>query len=445
MTVVLSPYPAYRESGIEWLGQLPVGWETPRIKRVARLNPSKSEIPDMDDDQPVTFVPMEKLGSDGSIDGSGVRPFGEVKSGLTYFREGDLLLAKITPCFENGKSAVVRGLKSGFGFGSTEYHVIRADETIAPEFLYRIVSSKPFLLMGEEFMEGSAGQKRVPTDFVANLRIPVPPLDEQRAIANFLDAMDARITRFIAARKKMIRLLEEKKQAVINQAVTKGLDPTVPMKDSGVDWLGEIPAHWDVMPVKRELRNLNTRRVPLSSTERGLMTTREYDYYGASGVIDKVDDYLFDGDYLLIAEDGANLVLRNLPLAIVAKGKFWVNNHAHILAPIAGVLDFYDGVLESVDYRPWISGAAQPKLTQDRLMNIEIPVPPVTEQRAIADHIRCETSRAQNIVARHRQEIELMQEYRTRLISDVVTGKLDVRGVELGELPHLPPCTEHVY
>src|SRR5207244_4927008 len=111
------------------------------------------------------------------------------------------------------------------------------------------------------------------------------------------------------------------KQAIIRRAATRGLDPAVPLKPSGVDWMGDVPEHWEVSRVKNEFRCLNRQRVPLSATERGEMTSRRYDYYGASGVIDKVDEYLFDDELLLVAEDGANLVLRNLPLAIIARGK----------------------------------------------------------------------------------------------------------------------------
>jgi len=157
------------------------------------------------------------------------------------------------------------------------------------------------------------------------------------------------------------------------------------------------------------------------------MTERRYDYYGASGVIDKVEDFLFDDELLLIAEDGANLVLRNLPLAIIAKGKFWVNNHAHILKPKRGNLQYLAGFMETVNYQPWISGAAQPKLTKDRLMGIAIAVAPVTEQAAIVDYFTMETAPLRAGITRTEREISLMQEYRTRLTADIVTGKLDVR------------------
>ena len=157
------------------------------------------------------------------------------------------------------------------------------------------------------------------------------------------------------------------------------------------------------------------------------MGMRRYDYYGASGVIDKVENYLFDDELLLIAEDGANLVLRNLPLAIIARGKFWVNNHAHILKPRRGNLEYLAVVMEGLNYTPWISGAAQPKLTQDRLMSISIAVPPRLEQDEIIARAKAQTSGLTAAIVRARRQIELVQEYRTRLIADVVTGKLDVR------------------
>ena len=135
------------------------------------------------------------------------------------------------------------------------------------------------------------------------------------------------------------------------------------------------------------------------------MTHRRYDYYGASGVIDKVEDYLFDDELLLIAEDGANLVLRNLPLAIIARGKFWVNNHAHTLKPKRGNLAYLAAVMERLNYLPWISGAAQPKLTQERLMSIAIVVPPREEQNRIIAHAAAETVQLRTAIDRASREI----------------------------------------
>ena len=157
------------------------------------------------------------------------------------------------------------------------------------------------------------------------------------------------------------------------------------------------------------------------------MTERTYDYYGASGVIDKVEGFIFDDELLLIAEDGANLVLRNLPLAIIARGKFWVNNHAHILKPKRGDLEYLAGYMETLNYQPWISGAAQPKLTKDRIMGIAVAVAPVSEQAALVKYFTEKTAPLRAAIARTERETALMQEYRTRLTADIVTGKLDVR------------------
>jgi type I restriction enzyme S subunit len=181
--------------------------------------------------------------------------------------------------------------------------------------------------------------------------------------------------------------------------------------------------------VKNEFRCLNKARVPLSSTERAAMADRIFDYYGASGVIDKVEDFIFDDDLLLIAEDGANLILRNLPLAIVARGRFWVNNHAHILKPKRGNLEYLAALMETIDYRPWISGAAQPKLTKDRLLAAKIAVPARSEQDAIIAESERLTKPIQLAIDKLLVEIDRLEEFQTAFVSQVVTGGLRTQGV----------------
>ena len=271
--------------------------------------------------------------------------------------------------------------------------------------------------------------------------VPVPASLEQAAIVRFLNHADCRIRRYIRSKERLIELLAEQRRAIASQAATGQIDvrtgqPYPAYRDSGVEWLGKVPKHWRVTRVKTEFHCLNHRRVPLSGTERGTMKRRDYDYYGASGVIDKVDDYLFDDELLLIAEDGANLLLRSLPLAIIARGKFWVNNHAHILKPKRGHIEFLASVMESFSYLPWLSGATQPKLTQDRLMSVGIAVPPRHEQDQIVRSM-AETTLGVDAAAKDAQEqIDLLREYRTRLIADVVTGKLDVRAAA-AQLPEV--------
>ena len=155
--------------------------------------------------------------------------------------------------------------------------------------------------------------------------------------------------------------------------------------------------------------------------------TKEYPYYGASGIIDHVDDFIFDEPLILVAEDGANLFSRSTPLAFIASGKYWVNNHAHILRPIEGPIDYWSYLLASIIYDPWITGSAQPKLTKDNLGSIHLPVPSKNERTGIVEFLNRETSKLDSLIAKIRITVGKLNEYRSALISAAVTGKIDVR------------------
>jgi type I restriction enzyme S subunit len=207
-------------------------------------------------------------------------------------------------------------------------------------------------------------------------------------------------------------------------------------KESSVEWLGQIPEKWGVIPLRYAFLNLDYRRIPLAGVDRADLE-KKYPYYGASGVIDYVEDYIFDETLILVAEDGANLLSRSTPLAFLATGKYWVNNHAHILKPISGDIGYWVGVLQTFDYTPLITGAAQPKLTADRLGSILLPKPPGTEQTAIADFLDRETGRIDTLVAKKRRLIALLGEKRTALISCTVTRGLPADAArEFGLEPH---------
>lgn len=264
-----------------------------------------------------------------------------------------------------------------------------------------------------------------PEDF---FEVPLfcPPIHVQQGILRTLNSCQERIREFIAKKKQEIGLLKEHRAASITQLVTRGLNPTGPTKPSNIFWLPRVPTNWRTRRIKHEFLCLDHKRVPLSASEREKLKG-DYDYYGASGVIDRVDRYLFDDELLLLAEDGANLTLRNLPLALVARGKFWVNNHAHVLKPRTGNITYLAALLESIDYSPWVTGAAQPKLTQDRLLAVELPVPLRKEQDQIAASIREIDTQTTSLQTSAEHQITKMEEYRTALISAAVTGKIDVR------------------
>ena len=141
---------------------------------------------------------MERVGSDGRFDASEVRPISDLRNGLTYFRQGDVIVAKITPCFENGKGACLENLPTALGFGSTEFHVIRPSKAIVSAYFYRVTTFSEFRRLGADEMTGAAGQQRVPVEFIANFSIPIPPLPEQTTIMKYLDTQTAKIDAAIA-------------------------------------------------------------------------------------------------------------------------------------------------------------------------------------------------------------------------------------------------------
>jgi type I restriction enzyme S subunit len=170
-------------------------------------------------DTPVSFLPMEAIEDDGSFDGSTTRPIGEVMAGYSFFRDGDVLRAKVTPCFENGKGALVSGLVNGVGFGTTELFVLRPGPKVDGRFLYYLTVSTAFSLPGEATIYGAHGVKRVDDQFVRNFTFGLPPLPEQRAIAAFLDRETARIDSLVERRRCLLRLLHERREAVITDCL----------------------------------------------------------------------------------------------------------------------------------------------------------------------------------------------------------------------------------
>jgi type I restriction enzyme S subunit len=183
VTKGLNPSAPMKESGIEWLGPMPEHWYLCRLRFVCELNPSKQELRFLSDDITVSFLPMESIGDDGYIKLDQQKQLSDVLQGYTFFMNDDVAIAKITPCFENGKGAVMRNLYNGIGFGTTELIVARPiPEKVASEYLHYIFLSPIFRKLGEGFMYGAGGQKRVPDDFVRNFTLGVPSIAEQKKI-----------------------------------------------------------------------------------------------------------------------------------------------------------------------------------------------------------------------------------------------------------------------
>lgn len=225
VTKGLNPDVKMKDSGVEWLGMVPEHWEVKRLRFAAKLNPPKSELSALDRSTLVSFLPMECIGEDGTLQLEKEKPIGELETGYTYFRDGDVTIAKITPCFENGKGAIMRGLSNGVGFGTTELIVVRPlDQAATPSYLQYLFTSSSFRKIGESHMYGAGGQKRVPDSFVRDFSPAFPPYSEQSAIASFLDAETAKFDALTTEAQLGIDLLQERRSALISAAVTGQID-----------------------------------------------------------------------------------------------------------------------------------------------------------------------------------------------------------------------------
>ncbi len=223
VTKGLDPKVPMKDSGIDWLGDIPEHWDLRRMKYVSRIQPGKSKAKEFDDIE-VSFIPMENIDEFGRINSSETRQLSDVYEGYTFFEEGDILVAKITPCFENFKGAIARNLRNGIGFGTTELYVIRPSLNVHADFLAYVTYATHFRQIGKVEMKGTAGQQRVPVDFIENFPCALPPYSEQKEIADFVKREMKRIDRLVTAKQRLIELLNEYRSALITAAVTGKID-----------------------------------------------------------------------------------------------------------------------------------------------------------------------------------------------------------------------------
>jgi type I restriction enzyme S subunit len=192
------------------------------------------------------------------------------------------------------------------------------------------------------------------------------------------------------------------------------------MKDSGVEWIGDIPEHWDFRKVKDICTNHDGKRVPISSPDR---IFGNYPYYGATGIVDYVDNYIFDGEYLLIGEDGAPFKDKTKNLSFIVKGRFWVNNHAHVLSVHGISTMFLSSFLNMKDYSDVIAGSTREKLNKADLQDIAVPYPPKEEQTLISISLEKFQKECFKLFSEIDHKITTLKEYRKTLINEFVTGK----------------------
>lgn len=441
----LPRYPNYKDSGVEWLGEVPGHWKTKRIRFVAELNPSKSEISQLDRDTVVSFLPMDAIGEDGLLRLDKEKPISEVETGYTYFRNGDVTVAKITPCYENGKGALMQGLLNGVGFGTTELIVARPKpEEVTGTYLHYLFISPDFRALGESCMYGAGGQKRVPDDFVRNFATAFPPLPEQTQIAAFLDRETAKIDGLVAEQRRLMELLKEKRQAVISHAVTQGLNPDAPMKPSGIEWLGDVPEHWETRTIAKASKKITNGFV---GPTRDILVPQGVPYVQAThikgGRVNFDDSYFVTSDWSAahaksILVEGDTLIVQTGAgtgdVGLVSIDEVGFNCHALIIvAPNKSLIcgPFLSAVLQSSYGQQKLSsiqtGAMHPHLNCGEVKFVEIPLPPLAEQNDILRYIQAAAASFDTLTTEAQRAINLLQERRTALISAAVTGQVDVR------------------
>lgn len=439
-------YPTYKDSGVEWLGEVPGHWSVKRLRFVAELNPSKSELNHLNRETAVSFLPMDAIGEDGSLNLEKEKPIHELESGYTYFRDGDVTVAKITPCYENGKGALMQGLLNGVGFGTTELIVARPrPEEITGTYLHYLFISPDFRSIGESHMYGAGGQKRVPDAFVRNFATAFPPVTEQTQITAFLNRETAKIDGLVAEQRRLMALLKEKRQAVISHAVTQGLNPHAPMKPSGVEWLGEVPAHWVVQPLKHVV-SLKSGGTPSKAN----LAYWDGDVPWASSKDLKVEELADTQDHITqqALDEGAAELVAAGSLLIVVRGMILIHTFPVVktLVPMAINQDLKALTpcqVLNIDFLALLlRGSSRETLGRvdeaahgTKVLRLEdwtslpLPIPPIHEQFRIVAEVVRHLAEIDTLTAEAQRAIALLQERRTALISAAVTGQIDVRGL----------------
>ena len=390
----------------------------------------------------VTFLPMEAIGEQGDLDLSSSRPVNEVQSNYSWFSEGDVVIAKITPCFENGKGALIQGTATGRGFGTTELHVLAPGPELDGRFLYYVTVDPRFRRLGEARMTGAAGQQRVPGDFVRDFRIPIPSLQCQRAISDYLDHETARIDALITEKECLLGLLAEKRRALITRAVTRGLNPNVRLRDTDIPWLGAIPAHWETVAL-RFLVDFTSGATPNTGVsefwggEIPWVSPKDMKRFEIHDAQDHVTEHALSKGVLRLIEPGSVLVVvRGMILAhsfptAVTTAAVTINQDMKALRCRGSLVpyflrDYFRGTEKHIVSLADASAHGTRKLETEVFGRLEVVVPPRHEQRAIAIYIGEMTSKIDKAEAAARATISLLTERRSGLIAAAVTGQIDV-------------------
>ena len=418
----LKPYPAYKDSGVPWLGEVPEHWVLLRMKTLLRERVEKG-FPD----EPLLAATQTK---------GVVRK--EQYENRTVLALKDLHLLKLVRCGDFVIS--LRSFQGGIEFAreqgiiSPAYTVLYPNNLQNQAFLAWLFKSKPYIENLSLFVTGIRQGQNIDYEKLSRSALIVPTLLEQAAIVRFINHAERRICRFIRTKLKLIKLLEEQKQAIIHQAVTRGLDPNIRLKPSGVEWLGDVPEHWEIVLnqriFKEEIRpHYGLPEIPLSLSQKdGLIPTDSMQERS-------LQTSSYDNWKVTVAGDLVlNRFKAHLGVFFASNLKGIVSFHYGVFLPRRLLVTKYFELLYHTNvYKNIYAGRSNgmtvglQNLSNQNFYNVHSVVPPVQEQMEIVLFVEKITVRMNDLIQKAQREIALIREYRTRLIADVVTGKLDVR------------------
>ncbi|MBV5329536.1 MAG: restriction endonuclease subunit S [Chlorobium sp.] len=431
-------------------GEVPGEWREIRLKYVAQFGPSKEGVNELHDrNEAVTFLPMDRISEKGEVDKEEQALISTVWGGFTFCQDGDVIVAKITPCFENGKGALLDGLLNGVAFASTEFYVLRPHHQLDGKYLYYLTYMYPFRDYGKAQMQGAAGQQRVPQRMIKDLFIGLPQYSEQQTIACFLDHKIDLIDQYIANKKKQIELLEKLRTSIISKAVTKGLDPDVEMMDSGSIWLDKYPTHWEMKRLKFSVSQqkggviagpfgtqLKTSEIATSGIRvynQRIVIDRDYSTVNNFVTEKKAEELSAfstgPGD-LLISSRGTigrcYLLPNSADIGVIHPCLLRVRPDRRKMLPEYLTIVIQDSEYVRTQVAVKSNATTIEVIYAGTMKNIELPVPPIDEQLQIIERITEESLKINGAISQIKEQIEKIESYRASLISEAVTGKIDV-------------------
>jgi len=423
----VNPYPEYKNSGLSWLGKVPKHWEIEKLKFNARVRFSNVNKKTEEGEIPVKLCNYVDVYYN-SVIGPDIE-FMEASASLEeikkfQLRAGDVLITKDSE--EWTDIAVPAHVVIDIQNLLCGYHLaqIRSENRLRGDFLFWLLSSNQ---INYQFKIEASGVTRygLSNHALSNSIVLLPPVEEQKRLTDFLKTKTAQIDDIISKKEKMVELLKEERAAIINQAVTKGLDPKVELKDSGIPWLSKIPKHWEKVPLKWNLQIVSGDSLAIESVLSEPVGQNDIPVIGGNGVMGYTNTSNITSPTVVVGRVGA--LCGNVHYIEPAA---WITDNALRVKNVTKYsLKYLVLLLATMDLNKLANQNAQPLITGTLVKKQVAPLPPLEEQTQIISYVSQQTGQIDAQILREKKSIDLLRDYRAALISEVVTGKIDVRGI----------------